>query len=79
MSHLRFVRLPDSKSGLTKRWMVYPVSSNDELGSIGWYAPWRRYVFYTLEDRLFDVDCFRNIADFMEREMNIRRENASTV
>ena len=36
------------------------------LGMIGWYAAWRRYCFQPIEECVFDPECLRDIAAFME-------------
>ena len=69
MSYLQFKQRGTSDSGLTKLWAV--LGAQDKvLGSIRWYAPWRKYCFYTLEGgaMVFDVNCLREIADFCEAE-----------
>ena len=69
MSYLQFKQCGTSYSGLTKLWAV--LGAQDKvLGSIRWYAPWRKYCFYTLEGgaMVFDVNCLREIADFCEAE-----------
>jgi hypothetical protein len=78
MSYIQFVRRGDSKSGLTKIWEVCTYDGQYRLGDIQWYAPWRRYVFYTIDERSFDARCLRDIAEFIEREME-NRKNAITV
>ncbi len=69
MSYLQFKQWGTSDSGLTKLWTV--LGAQDKvLGSIRWYAPWRKYCFYcsALQCVVFDVNCLREIADFCEAE-----------
>jgi hypothetical protein len=38
-------------------------SSGFVLGRIAWYRPWRQYVFFPVEETLYNVDCLVAIAD----------------
>lgn len=42
------------------------------LGTISWYGRWRRYVFFPMQNTLFDVSCLREIADFINEQMLLR-------
>lgn len=62
MSYLKFVDAGTSPSGKTKVWNV--VNTKDEqLGSIFWYAPWRKYVAQL--SGLYDPDCLEDISQFL--------------
>lgn len=69
MSYIHFESAGESASGKTKLWHVL---SNDQacvLGTVAWYAPWRKYAFSALSSAcVFEQDCLRDIADFCERE-----------
>lgn len=56
----------ETKSGITKIWTVITKDSNIVLGEIRWHSSWRRYCFLPRGDTLFEQDCLRNIADFIE-------------
>jgi hypothetical protein len=68
-----------SASGKTR---VYEVDTKDEirvcLGEVRWYAPWRKYAFFPDPDTLYEQDCLRDIAEFLEGLMIERRERAET-
>lgn len=49
----------------TKIWMVTSNENEDELGIIEWLPRWRKYCFYP-SDSVFEEDCLRDIADFIE-------------
>lgn len=74
-SFLDFVHADSSPSGKTERWWVNS-KTGDPLGSINWYAPWRRYVFYPTHNTLFDVACLTAIAQFIEQQMTARKATA---
>ena len=59
----------------TRKTKVFDVCSSTgsiRLGGIGWYATWRRYVFYSADDRLFDAACLCEITEFIIRLMTAR-------
>lgn len=61
---------------LTLVWRVrakQTISVKDELGTIGWYPSWRRYVFFSDGEALFDAACLREIADFCEQQTGVHK------
>lgn len=63
--HFEFVQT--SPSGKTDIYNVVTLNGVLKLGVIMWYSPWRKkYVFYPENDTLFDPNCLREIADFVE-------------
>jgi len=46
------------------------------LGSVKWYAPWRKYCFFAdFAGIVFDTGCLADIQDFINKLMAERREN----
>jgi hypothetical protein len=68
-THLKFEETHNT--GKTFRWNVLSGVSN--LGHIAWYAPWRRYCFFTNGLSLFDRSCLMEIVDFIDGEMAKRK------
>jgi hypothetical protein len=66
MSWIRFEEREPSASGKTKRWAVCSHTSQDSLGIIAWYTPWRKYCFHPGGNTIYEQDCLRDIADFCE-------------
>jgi hypothetical protein len=54
-----------SPSGKTKGWHVR-TTGGVLLGYIFWRAPWRKYVFAPAADTIYEEDCLRDIADFID-------------
>lgn len=53
----------------TKIWWVVPKNSTDHIGRISWYGPWRKYCFFTTDNKaVFEWRCLRDIADFCEQQ-----------
>lgn len=67
---ITFVDVGKSKSGLTKIWDVRPTEKKEDsfagIGVISWYASWRKYAFQPKGNTVFEQDCLRDIADFIE-------------
>lgn len=59
----------------TKRFWVKPKDSDDTLGYISWYGRWRKYCFFPNGDTVYEWDCLRDIADFIEQETQEYKEN----
>ena len=75
MSFLRFEEGVAPRGYITKVWRVNNVDGFT-LGCIRWHAPWHRYVFEC--NGKFDVSCLREIADFLERQMEARRTDGTS-
>lgn len=67
MAYLRFEFHRNSSSGLTKIWTVMSLGGVG-LGTIQWFAQWRRYVLYPSAGTVWDKGCLREVADFCESE-----------
>ena len=73
MSYIHFVDAGESKSGLTKIWYVKS-DAGATLGTVGWYANWRRYCFYPEDNSIFDANCLTEITQFLRDQT---RDHAS--
>jgi hypothetical protein len=63
------------KKGKTKRWVVIAKGNSDDiLGWIKWYFPWRCYIFEPatpFSGRLvFEKQCLRDVDQFLENRTN---------
>lgn len=56
----------ESPSGKTKRWLVTPKTGGADIGTVAWWAPWRKYCFFPADNTVFEQDCLRDIATFIE-------------
>jgi hypothetical protein len=72
MSFITFKENGTSPSGKTKRWVIDSKNGGPQLGTIQWYAPWRKYVCEVARS-LFDEGCLREIAEFIEAETRAHR------
>jgi len=57
----------------TKVFMVFNKTSNDLLGYVKWYAPWRQYCFLVKGDLVFNSECLTDITTFIKDLMAERK------
>jgi hypothetical protein len=63
-------RPPAQKTG---RWWVRNKRHHDVLGRIRWSGSWRCYVFEPSGPSIYSAGCLRDVASFIEGEMEKRR------
>jgi len=56
----------------TSVWNVVSKDSGATLGQIRWYGQWRKYAFFPSPHTLYETDCLRDIAAFIESAMKAR-------
>ena len=56
----------------TDTWEVWGTGSH--VGKIRWHSPWRKYCFFPMWAPLFDEDCLRQIAEFIETQTAMHRK-----
>ncbi len=54
------------KQRKTDIWGVYSKQGHAVLGLVMWYPAWRKYAFYPNKETVFEQDCLRDIAKFIE-------------
>ena len=55
------------KSAKTKRWAVC-TDRDGAIGWIRWHGRWRKYAFFPNGCTVYEQDCLRDIAEFIESE-----------
>lgn len=58
----------------TDTWEVWSLDEASHLGQIRWYSPWRKYCFFPAGECVFEQDCLRHIAEFIESETTKHRK-----
>lgn len=66
-----FVDAGSSDSGKTKKFDVL-TKEGGVLGKIKWFTPWRRYCFFPHRGTVYEHDCCRDIAAFLD---SLKKEN----
>lgn len=64
-SRITFADLGIARRAVTRRWVVQQAGATTQLGTVKWFAPWRRYAFEPVANCVFDGDCLREIASFV--------------
>ena len=77
--HIYFRYDGDSASGKTYLFSVVANDGEVELGRVAWYGKWRKYCFWPLADTLYEQDCLRAIASFIERQTADHRFRGDTI
>jgi len=66
MSYLTFHPFFPPKPRKTECWLVS--ARGIAVGQVRWFSRWRQYAFFPITDTVFEEDCLREIANFVERE-----------
>ena len=55
---------------------TFKVTTKDgyRIAEIKWYSPWRQYCFFPEGNALFNIDCMRDISEFITQLMEERKE-----
>jgi len=68
----------DGDTGKTKTHGVYSTLHGDKLGTVKWFGRWRQYAFFPEPGTIWNRDCLREVADFIEAGMLSRRKERGT-
>lgn len=73
--YLRFIDRGPSASGKTRLFEVRNTSGL-LLGNVKWHGPWRRYIYAPSfqYDFIYDAGCLREIAVFIDEQMEARKQ-----
>ena len=69
--YLEFVDVPNH-SGKTRKVNVVSKKHGYSLGLIQWFGRWRQYVFVPAPETVFNKDCLRDIAQYLQDMMDER-------
>lgn len=61
--YIYFAKVEDKPK--TSVWSCHNQRSNDCLGEVRWYGPWRQYCFFPAPGCVFNVTCLANINHFI--------------
>ena len=70
---IEFEHYPSKEGCKTSLWIVKTKEDSIPLGLIKWYGAWRTYAFFPANDTIFEDDCLRDIAQFIEDRMKERK------
>ena len=60
--HIHFVSLISPNI-----WICRNNKTNEDLGAIKYYSPWKRHVFEGQDGCVFDINCLNDIIDFIKQ------------
>ena len=69
--YLDFLLLSDS--GKTRTYTIRSRSRGDVLAIVKWYGAWRQYTMEPLYHTVWNKDCLREVAEFLDGLMEQRR------
>jgi len=58
----------------TDIWEVWSLDEASHIGQVRWYSPWRKYCFFPSSQTVWEQDCLRHIAEFIESETTKHRK-----
>jgi len=70
---IEFKHYPPKPNRKTATWMVINKDTRAVIGCIGWDCGWRKYVFNPYHSTMYEEDCLRDIANFVENETKQHR------
>lgn len=71
---IKFEHYPPKQGCKTSMWIVKAKEGDVTIGLIKWYCAWRSYCFFPANDTIFEEDCLRDIANFIEVETRKHKE-----
>jgi hypothetical protein len=71
MAHMDFVLQPHVEGRKTEKWKVLSVMGSYELGVVSFHPAWRKYVFWPEKNTIFDPECLRELAQFVDRQTEL--------
>lgn len=75
MADVKWIRFDEYQGpGVTKIWRVCARENGQPLGTIRWLARWRKYCFFPGPETVFEQDCLRDIAGFIEQQTNLHKQ-----
>ena len=72
MAHLRFDLVPNP-GNKTCRWLIVNSGTGGQLGYIEYRPTWRKYIWGTLNNSIFDVTCTEEIVEFLKAHKEDRQ------
>ena len=75
MSNYKYIHFEKVKDkDKTSVWSCRNNKSNIELGIIKWHPAWRQYCYFPTIEAVYSKGCFKDIIDFIQKQMDARRE-----
>ena len=69
---INFVLLKEGKK--TNVWEIVTKNGAETLGLIKWFPSWRKYALFPYKNTVYENDCLKDIAEFIEQQMKLRKQ-----
>ena len=80
MTEYKWIRFDQRVSGgKTKVFTCFNKENYNELGTVKWYGAFRKYAFFPENNIVFETQCLRDIASFLDKlmlERKIEKQNS---
>lgn len=76
---VEFVELPVPPGRKTREWVVKNSQYRSRLGYVRWDTGWRRYVLQPFHGTVWEQDCLRDVAAFVEEQTRLHKAARATV
>jgi hypothetical protein len=68
--YVHFVHIEDKPK--TSVWSCRMNRTDNELGQVKWYSPWRQYCYFPTVQAVYSAGCLKDIEDFIKKLMRLR-------
>ena len=68
---INFVLIKEGEK--TNVWQVNTKNKSEPLGLIKWFPGWRKYALFPYGNTVYENECLKDIAAFIELQMRLRR------
>ncbi len=72
--YIYFTEVLPERLHKTFTWICRNKKSDEELGTVRWYAPWRQYCFFNRVQAVYSAGCLDDISNFIKKSMEERKE-----
>lgn len=76
MELIKFKYIHFEQMGHTGKTAIYICQNTENgsvLGYVKWFARWRKYAFFPVPEVVFETQCLKDIASFLDYIMNERK------
>jgi len=70
--YIEFVLIEQKPKTLV--YAILNIKSGDKIGTVKWYANWRQYVFFPVDQCIFSIGCLADIIDFTKKVQDNHKE-----
>jgi len=78
---MKWIDIEEIETDAKRKTKIFEVITKARLGLgiVKWHSAWRKYCFFPAEGTIYEEDCMRDIANFMEHVTRIYKETTKVV